>query len=33
MGSLKELKDSFNENNTSEAIQLGIYGVADGICK
>ena len=33
MGSLKEPQDSFNENNTSEAISLGIYGVADGICK
>ena len=33
MGSLKEPQDSFNENNTSEAIPLGIHGVADGICK
>ena len=33
MGSLKEPQDSFNENNTSEANPLGIYGVADGICK
>ena len=31
--SIKEPLDSFNENNTSEAIPLGIYGVADGICK
>ena len=33
MGSLKEPQDSFNENNSSEAIPLGILGVADGICK
>ena len=33
MGSLKEPQDSFNENNTSEAKPLGIYGVVDGICK
>ena len=33
MGSLKEPQDSFNENNTSEAMPLGIHGVADGICK
>ena len=31
--SIKEPLDSFNENNTSEAKPLGIYGVVDGICK
>ena len=33
MVTIKEPRDSFNENNTSEAIPLGIHGVADGICK
>ena len=33
MVSLKEPQDSFNENNTSDTIPIGVYGAVDGICK
>ena len=32
MTAIKEPKESFNENNNSEIISLGIHGVVDGIC-
>ena len=32
MTTIKEPKESFNENNNSEIISHGIHGVVDGIC-